>query len=651
VIFVSSLSASTKGDPGGPRSPGAPSPDEIVLPIALGVKEGGEIGMIDPPSRSGGDQRLSMVGYTDTGDSQHRQIVGTVADRHRVLQRNTVFRGQSEQRLPLGLARHDRALHGPSNGACGQIELVRDHVIETERSGDPFGKDRETARNERRYGAGGAHRRDQLPRSRCEPKPLCRFFQHLLIHPLKQTHPFLESGGKIDLAVHCSTGDFRDFRPQTKEVCELVEHFILDDRRLHIGDEKSLAPICRCLNEDVDRLIANQYARRLFNRRRVERFENEIADFARREPDRLGWDSQTIGDRGSEKSKVRPVWGTGDQGKDHPHVLSFFSNNLDRLEPAGATHKPAPPVLIIAGPTASGKSVLALELAETLNGTIINADSLQSYRDLRILTARPDAAAELRLPHRLYGFLDAGERGSVARWRALALGEIAGATRAERLPILVGGTGLYIRALEKGLAPVPEIPEQIRREAIDLNRTLGGVAFRERLAQLDPAAAGRLYAGDRQRLIRAFEVVRATGVPIGDWQQQTCPHPAYRFGTILLAPARERLYAACNARFVQMIEAGALGEAEALAARGLDPDLPAMKAVGVPELLSHIRGKIPLDEAIAAAQRATRRYAKRQTTWFRHQCRPGLILDAQLSESLLRRSRHFIDAFLLTAPG
>jgi tRNA dimethylallyltransferase len=258
---------------------------------------------------------------------------------------------------------------------------------------------------------------------------------------------------------------------------------------------------------------------------------------------------------------------------------------------------------------------------------------------------------QARVPHRLYGFLDAGERGSAARWRALALDEIAEATRAGRLPILVGGTGLYLRAIEEGLAAVPDIPGEIRQEAIELLRTLGGVGFRERLARLDPASAQRLFPGDKQRLIRAYEVVRATGVTIGIWQRQSKSEPAHRFATILLAPPRERLYAACNARLTQMVEAGALAEAKALAARRLDPSLPAMKAVGLPELLSYLRGDTPLGTAIAAAQRSTRRYAKRQMTWFRHQMTPDLILNAQFSESLLRCSRHFIDRFLLTRPA
>ena len=313
------------------------------------------------------------------------------------------------------------------------------------------------------------------------------------------------------------------------------------------------------------------------------------------------------------------------------------------------------PVILIAGPTASGKSGLALELAAALRGTIINADSLQAYRDLRILTARPDDLALARVPHLLYGYLDAAERGSVARWRALALAEIAAAHAAGRLPIVVGGTGLYLRALQNGLASIPPIPAAIRSEAAELYRLLGGAGFRERLAALDPAGAARLPPGDRQRLMRAWEVVQATGRPLGTWQAGTAAAAPYRFASVLLAPPREALYAACDARFHAMIARGALDEVAALGVRGLDPGLPAMKAVGVPELLHHWRGETLIDEAIAAAQRATRRYAKRQMTWFRHQMVPDLILpgivqNEQLSESLLRCSRHFIDHFLLTAP-
>jgi tRNA dimethylallyltransferase len=305
-------------------------------------------------------------------------------------------------------------------------------------------------------------------------------------------------------------------------------------------------------------------------------------------------------------------------------------------------------VLVIAGPTASGKSALALALAERLGGTIINADSLQTYRDLSILTARPDETALRSAPHRLYGYLDAAERGSAAAWRALARGEIAAATEARRLPILVGGTGLYIRALRQGLAPVPDIPDEIRREAIALHRALGGIRFRERLAALDPAAAGRLPAGDTQRLLRAFEVVRATGVPLAAWQSRPHEPAPYRFATIHLMPPRDLLYKACERRFAAMIASGALAEAAALLARSLDPGLPAMKAIGLLELFAHLRGERTLAAAVAAGQRATRRYAKRQITWLRHQSAADLVLAEPFSADALARAGQLAEGFLLT---
>jgi tRNA dimethylallyltransferase len=309
-----------------------------------------------------------------------------------------------------------------------------------------------------------------------------------------------------------------------------------------------------------------------------------------------------------------------------------------------------PAIVVIAGPTAGGKSALALELAAALDGTIINADSLQVYRDLPILSAQPGDAAKARVPHRLYGYLDAAERGSVGQWRELALAEMAAVHREGGLPIVVGGTGLYLRALQHGLATIPPIPPAVRAEAAELYIRVGGAAFHQSLAELDPEAAARLPAGDRQRLVRAFEVMRATGIPIGDWQRGRAEAAPYRFAMILLLPAREVLYAACDARLLTMMAAGGLEEAKALAARGLSPELPAMKALGIPELLRHLHGDIALDEAILQAQRVTRRYAKRQITWFRHQASPDLILNEQFSESLLRCSRHFIDQFILTRP-
>jgi len=303
------------------------------------------------------------------------------------------------------------------------------------------------------------------------------------------------------------------------------------------------------------------------------------------------------------------------------------------------------PLIVIGAPTASGKSGLALDLAEAFGGTVINADSMQVYRDLRILTARPGAAEEARAPHRLYGVLDASELCSAARWREMALPEIAAAT----VPIVVGGTGLYIRALLEGLAPVPAIPDDVRTAARALHKELGGERFRARLAERDPEGAARLHAGDTQRLIRAYEVVLATGRPLGDWQRaQARAAPPGDIFALTLLPPRDVLHAACDRRFLAMIEAGALDEVRALVARRLDPALPAMKALGVPALAAHLRGELSLGAAIARAQAATRQYAKRQVTWFRHQLLGAQRIDAQYSERLRPEILALIRRFLLT---
>jgi tRNA dimethylallyltransferase len=310
----------------------------------------------------------------------------------------------------------------------------------------------------------------------------------------------------------------------------------------------------------------------------------------------------------------------------------------------------SPPVIFIGGPTASGKSGLALAIAEEFRGTVINADSMQVYRDLAILTARPSPAEEARVPHRLYGVLDAADPCSAARWRGLAESEIADTAEQRRLPILVGGTGLYFRALLDGLAKIPPIAPATRAEARRLHRSLGGPGFRAALAARDPAGAARLEAGDTQRLVRAYEVVAATGRPLGVWQQEQTAGPRYpAVAIVLLMPPRPALYAACDARFAAMVSSGALDELRALLDRQLSADLPVMKAVGVPELGRHLAGELSLAEAVRLGQQATRRYAKRQVTWFRHQMPSATVIAAQFSESIKSEIFSFIRQFLLTA--
>ena len=276
-----------------------------------------------------------------------------------------------------------------------------------------------------------------------------------------------------------------------------------------------------------------------------------------------------------------------------------------------------PPLVVIAGPTASGKSGLALALAQQIRGVIVNADSAQIYKDLRVLSAAPTDDELKTADHRLYGVRDGAVPCSAADWAEMAREEIAGIHDGGGTPILVGGTGLYLRTLIEGIAPVPAIDPEVRARVrgtpVDENRT--------KLAALDPAAAARLNAGDTTRINRALEVILSTGRTLAEWQKQRDGGIGHDVDlrALIMLPPRKWLYARCDERFAQMIDRGAVTEVEALLARNLNPNLPVMRAIGVADIARYLRGEISLDEAVAAGQQATRRYAKRQYTWFAHQ--------------------------------
>jgi tRNA dimethylallyltransferase len=277
--------------------------------------------------------------------------------------------------------------------------------------------------------------------------------------------------------------------------------------------------------------------------------------------------------------------------------------------------------VLIAGPTASGKSALALELAQKTGGVVINTDSMQVYRDLRVITARPTVAEEALVPHRLYGCVDAGVNFSAGAWVADAVHVLAEVRAENRLPIFIGGSGLYFKALTRGLSAVPPVPAEIR-DAVRARLERDGVeALHAELAQRDPVSAERLKPRDRTRVARALEVVEATGRSLNDWHREGLPPllPEGEYNAVFLAPERDQLYARIDARFDAMLAAGALEEVTALAARKLDPSLPAMKAHGVPALIRHLKGDITREEAADIGRADTRHYAKRQFTWFRHQ--------------------------------
>lgn len=310
------------------------------------------------------------------------------------------------------------------------------------------------------------------------------------------------------------------------------------------------------------------------------------------------------------------------------------------------------PVIIVAGPTASGKSALALDLAREFDGVIINADSMQIYRELRVLSARPDESETAQAPHRLYGVLSGAEACSAGKWREMALAEIAACHQNGQLPIVTGGTGMYLNALINGIAPIPDIDKSVRDTLTAELESLGHTAFFAKLREQDPATAANLDPANSQRLIRAAEVLRATGHGLAHWHGAGMLRPpeGMAFLKFCYMPPRDILYDRCNRRFDLMIDQGAIEEVRFLLAQNLPSDSPVMKAVGVRELGAYLAGSLSLEEAKTLAQRETRRYAKRQLTWFRHQMPDRETIDAQYSETLTSKLRNLVHQFLLTAP-
>ena len=308
-----------------------------------------------------------------------------------------------------------------------------------------------------------------------------------------------------------------------------------------------------------------------------------------------------------------------------------------------------PKVIVIAGPTASGKSALALAAAAALDGVLINADSQQCYGVLPILTACPTAADVARVPHRLFGELGPLDKDSAPTWAARAAAAIADTVTRGRVPIVVGGSGLYLQALMTGIPVMPAVAPEIRDAARALLEEIGHSAFHERLAERDPIGAARLKPGDTQRLLRAWEVVEASGRPLSAWQEdapQTFLKADYH--TVLLMPPRKDLVAACETRLGAMIAAGAVDEVRGLLDQNIPPTAPIMRVLGARPLARYLVGEIDLATAATLAKTATRQYAKRQATWFKHQFLADQTIFTKYSVSLCDEIFAKIRRFLLT---
>ncbi|MCA0201284.1 MAG: tRNA (adenosine(37)-N6)-dimethylallyltransferase MiaA [Proteobacteria bacterium] len=310
-----------------------------------------------------------------------------------------------------------------------------------------------------------------------------------------------------------------------------------------------------------------------------------------------------------------------------------------------------PRVIVVAGPTATGKTDLALALAGEFAGIVINADSQQRYHDFPILTAQPAPADRARIPHRLFGDLAANDVGNAVEWAAKAAADIRAAQDQRLLPIVVGGTGLYLRVLMQGVADVPPIPDEIREAGRALLADRGNAAFHRLLAARDPISAARIPVGNTQRLARAWEVVEATGTPLPVWQEApTQPAVRAAFFSVLIMPPREEIVAACAARFAGMMDAGALGEVEAALAKGVSETAPAMNALGARELADYLAGRLDRDGAVRGAEIATRQYAKRQATWFRNQFDADVTLGARYADAMRGDIVRQVGAFLKGSP-
>ncbi len=321
------------------------------------------------------------------------------------------------------------------------------------------------------------------------------------------------------------------------------------------------------------------------------------------------------------------------------------------MAPENETAQQAKACILLAGPTASGKSALAISIAKEFGGVVINGDSMQIYDGLRVITARPSVEEEAECPHRLYGVLDPSDFCSAARYRDMALAEIAKCHDEGRLPIIVGGTGLYFEILTKGIAEVPQIKDEVRHHLRNLQKTEGNEIIFEMLQKKDPVSASKLNLGDTQRLLRALEVVQSTGTPLSEWQKKSPEGPVLDcpYLHLALTPEREWLYDRCNRRLDWMIEeGGAIEEVQAILARKLDPTLPAMKALGVPEIRDFLEGELEKHEMLERIKMQTRRYAKRQMTWVRNKMSSALTSSAQDLESFQDEFFPFIRRFLLT---
>ena len=577
--------------------------------------------MVDPHPRGGGDRRFGAEGNAHSRFAQHRKIIGAIAHGHGCACRQVGGFAKADKRFALGFLAEDRLCHTAGEPAALDFEDIGVVLVKADHFSNTGGEEREPARHERGACTVCPHGLHQLAAARRQADAVPNdILDDCFRKTSEKRDPLTQGRLEGNLAAHGAFGNRRHMCFQADEIGKFVNAFLTNHGGIHIGEEKRLAPPLRLLHDDVDGRGAQRLAQALFGQRNgigagKRKFDSQsrikfgrLAGFRQNRP-RLGDQRGVQNGRGAGGNKGGDV--RGEHGG-----LGVSDGSIDAV--------------LLAGPTASGKSALALEIARRCHGVVINADSMQVYRDLRIITARPSMDEEAMAPHDLYGHVDAAVNYSVGRWVLDAETAIKAARAAGGLPILIGGTGLYFKAAERGLAAMPAVPAAVREAIRQQAEGRTPQSLHADLAAVDPASAARLRTSDPQRILRALEVFAATGRSLTEWQQEPHspplidPHRALR---LFLAPERAALYGRIDARFDTMVSDGALEEVARLGQRGLDPALPAMRAHGVPWLLKALAGDIAIDLAIAHAKADTRHYAKRQFTWFRHQMPGWRFLD------------------------
>ena len=549
---------------------------------------------------------LGVERDTETGDADHVEIVRPVSHGDGLVLIQTPFIDEVEETLALGVLVDDGLGDRAGETVAIEFQNIRDRLVKADPPGEIIGEKGEAARDQRGVGAIGLHGLNQCAPTRSKGNRLAaHFLDDLAFQALEQGNAGVQRLREVQFTAHRAVGDLGHLWFDIQRGGEFVDTFLLDHGGIHVGNQQQFAAAFGRYEIGVNRLAGQDIPGDL---QRIGRrgFEN-FAGYAVVLP--VEFTAGFCDHSGGKGDAQFGVGGIGDQGQNRHGGSNFRRGDVTDQRRA----------VLIAGPTASGKSALALKRARVSGGLIVNADSMQVYDTLRIVTARPGPDEEALAEHRLYGHVPVTQRFSTGQWVRAVEAVIVEADVGREL-IFVGGTGLYFDALTKGFADVPEVPEAVMLEVQQEIQALDEAGRMARLMAEDRQTAERLAVADPQRVIRALAVKRATGRALSSYQQDQRPGllEDWSIERMVLWPERDLLRTRIARRFETMFESGAVEEVRAVLAKGLDPALPVMKAIGVPEISAWLAGTLSREEAIARSIIATHQYAKRQRTWFRN---------------------------------